>query len=126
MPGVRSPRAVDIFAGLNGPCCRYGFVHGRSHDGRRWCTERPWCKKKYDKIHWMSTDEPGESRLTDEALNTRADALMASADAIYERIGPPPSRMVCEPCAAERKRAEGSDEVHELIEAQAAKRQRVE
>jgi hypothetical protein len=56
----------------------------------------------------------------------KADALMMSADAIYEGIGPPPTIMVCEPCAAERKRAEGSDEVHELIEAQAAKRQRVE
>jgi hypothetical protein len=51
---------------------------------------------------------------------------MIKSDAIFEQIGPPPTIMVCEPCAAERKRAHGRDYVHDLIEAHAAKRQRVQ
>ena len=73
-------------------------------------------------------DDPHESRLSNEALKMDADALMASADAIYEHIGPRPSIMVCEPCAAERKRTNGCYYVHELVEEhreRAAKRRRV-
>ena len=59
----------------------------------------------------------------------RAEALMERAGNILYRIGPMPTMMVCEPCAAERKRAVGHDYVHKRIEdhhEQAAKRRRVE
>jgi hypothetical protein len=125
-PGVKSPHAMEVFAGLNGLCCRLGVVHGRSYDGRPWCTETPWCKKKFDMIHWMSTDDLSEAREKPETLHQNALALLRKADDISANIGPPPTIMVCEPCAAERKRAHGRDYVHELIEAHAAKRRRVE
>jgi hypothetical protein len=74
----------------------------------------------------MSTDDHREQYEKPETVHQNAMALFRSADDILERAGPPPTIMVCEPCAAERKRAHGRDYVHDLIEAHAAKRQRVQ
>ena len=59
-------------------------------------------------------------------MMNRAAALMERAQAMYARIGPMPTIMVCEPCTAERKRAVGYDYVHKRIEEQVAKRRRNE
>ena len=61
-----------------------------------------------------------------KALKRRADSLEADADTMSARVGPMPTMMVCEPCAAERKRTIGWDYVHGRIEEQAAKRRRVD
>ena len=56
----------------------------------------------------------------------RADALSSNADTISARVGPMPTMMVCQPCAAKREREDGYDYVHRRIEEQAAKRRRVD
>ena len=71
----------------------------------------------------MNTDDVREQYEKPETVKNNALALFRKADDILERAGPPPTIRVCEPCAAERKRANGSDYVHELIEKH-AKRQR--
>ena len=55
--------------------------------------------------------------------------MWAKADTVYAQVGPMPTMMVCEPCAAERKRDMGHDYVHNRIQdhhEQAAKRRRVD
>ena len=59
-------------------------------------------------------------------MTRRADNLYAKADIVSARVGPMPTMMVCQPCAAKREREDGYDYVHRRIEEQAAKRQRVE
>ena len=124
LPGQMKIPPSDVYAGLNGLCCRSRGIWGRNLDGRPWCTERPWCKQKFEAIHRASQERVGHEDA--DAMMRRADTLCLKADAVSAQVGPPPTIMVCEPCAAERKRANGRDYVHELIEKHAAKRRRVQ
>ncbi len=73
-------------------------------------------------------DVVGRGALPEAWLMT-ADDLRASADIISVLVGPMPTMMVCEPCAAERKRDLGHDHVYKRIQdhhERVAKRRRVD
>jgi len=120
--------ALDVYASLNGLCCRSRGIHGRNLDGRPWCTEVPWCKEEFAAFGRAFSDVVGRGT-GPEAWRRQADNLQASAKTVYAQVGPMPTMMVCEPCAAERKRDMGHDYVHNRIQdhhEQAAKRRRVD
>ena len=128
MAAQRLFHPLDVFAGLNGLCCRNYIMHGRNPDGTQWCTERPYCRWKFESFGGAFSDDVkrGEGP---EAWVLCADDLMAKARAINAQVGPMPTMNVCEPCAAKRKLRIGWDFVHMRIQdhhERVAKRQRVD
>ena len=122
MSSHRPISALDVYAEANGLCCRSHFVYGKNPDGTRWCAD---CRIQFGLIR-AASEVVVKREEGHETLMRRADTLEANADTISARVGPMPAMMVCEPCAAERKRTIGYDYVHGRIEEQAAKRRRVD
>ena len=42
---LRVPSALNVYAGLNGQCCRRHLIYDINPNGQPWCTEKPFCKK---------------------------------------------------------------------------------
>ena len=113
---LRAPCALNVYAELNGLCCRFRGIHGKNPDGTRWCTE---CKERFG---WFSSAFENDNARNREDLSQPPQALRDDAQMIISSIVRP-IRMVCKPGAEEKDNYE-----HFLVkqEEREAKRRRVD